>query len=158
MAYAKRRCTVYNLYYLAYEKGFAAETLSSNLYSNYQREGLQRAELLNLPKAIKGLEPSAWQVNRPTSLWLQQHTSQRIRGLQDAEQPLLSPLQTSQLTLDVPAHNRTEAPRGLTSGLAPNDAGHLYTLHTSLAKVGYFTDIRLSNLTTPDPDHLALLS
>ena len=33
----------------------------------------------------------------------------------------------------------TGAPRGLTSGLAPNDAGHLDTLHTSIAKVGYFT-------------------
>ena len=42
-------------------------------------------------------------------------------------------------------HNRTEAPLGLTSGLAPNDAGHLDTLHTSIAKVGYFTDIRWSN-------------
>ena len=35
--------------------------------------------------------------------------------------------------------NRTEAPRGLTSGLAPTGAGHLDTLHTSIAKVGYFT-------------------
>ena len=28
-------------------------------------------------------------------------------------------------------YNRTEAPRGLTSGLAPTGAGHLYTFHTS---------------------------
>ena len=36
--------------------------------------------------------------------------------------------------------------------------GHFNMLHTSIAKVGYFTDIRLSNLTTPDPDHQALPS
>ena len=43
-------------------------------------------------------------------------------------------------------------PGRLTSGLAPTYAGHLDMPHTSIAKVGYFTDIRLSNLTTPDPD------
>ena len=46
-------------------------------------------------------------------------------------------------------NNRTEAPWGLTSGLVPNhdDAGHLQvdTLHTSIAKVDYFTVIRWSN-------------
>ena len=42
-------------------------------------------------------------------------------------------------------HNRTEAPRGLTSDLALNDTGHLNTLHTSIAKFGYFTDIRWSH-------------
>ena len=47
-----------------------------------------------MPKAIKGLEPSAWQVNRPTWLQLQQHTSQTMRGLQDAEQQLLPPVPT----------------------------------------------------------------
>ena len=35
--------------------------------------------------------------------------------------------------------NRTKAPQGLTSGLALHDAGHLNTLHTRIAKVGYFT-------------------
>ena len=49
-------------------------------------------------------------------------------------------------------HGRTEAPQGLTSGLVPNDAGHLDTLHMSIAKVASFTEIRWSNLTTPDPD------
>ena len=42
-------------------------------------------------------------------------------------------------------HNRTEAPQGLTSSLALNDAGHLYMPHTSIGKVGCFTDIRWSN-------------
>ena len=42
-------------------------------------------------------------------------------------------------------HNRTEAPLGLTSGLAQTGAGHLNTLHTTIAKVDYFTDIRWSN-------------
>ena len=51
-----------------------------------------------------------------------------------------------------------EAPLGLTSGLALTCTGHLDTLHTSIAKVDYFTDTRWSNLTTPDPDHLALPS
>ena len=49
-------------------------------------------------------------------------------------------------------HNRMEAPRGLTSDLAPNNAGHLDTLHTSIAKIGYFTDIRWSNRPPRDPD------
>ena len=62
-----------------------------------------RAKLLNLPKAIKGLEPSAWQVNRPTWLRLQQHTTQTMRGLRDAEQPLLPPLPTRLPAQDVPA-------------------------------------------------------
>ena len=103
VAYAQGRCSLYNLFYLAYEKGFAAETLNSKLYEDYRREGLRRAELLNLPKAIKGLEPSAWRVNRPTWLRLQQHTSQTMRGLRDAEQPLLPPLPTRLPAQDVPA-------------------------------------------------------
>ena len=45
-----------------------------------------------------------------------------------------------------------KAPQGLTSGLALHDAGHLDTLHTSIAKVGYFADIRWSNGPPPDPD------
>ena len=94
VAYAQGRCSLCNLFYLAYEKGLAAETLNSKLYKGHRLEGLQRAKLLNLPKAIKGLEPSAWLVNRPTLLWLQQHTSQTMRGLRDAEQPLLPPLPT----------------------------------------------------------------
>ena len=84
MAYAQGHCSLYNLFYLAYEKGFAAETLNSKLYKDYRQEGLRRAELPNLPKAIKGLEPSAWWVNRPTWLWLQQHTSQTMRGLRSS--------------------------------------------------------------------------
>ena len=64
---------------------------------------MQRAKLLNLPKAIKGLEPSAWRVNRPTWLRLQQHTAQTMKGLLDAEQLLLPPLQTSLPAQDVPA-------------------------------------------------------
>ena len=55
VAYAQGSCSLYNLFYLAYEKGFAAETLNSQLYKDCRREGLWRAELLNLPKAIKGL-------------------------------------------------------------------------------------------------------
>ena len=103
VAYAQGRCSLYNLFCLAYEKGFAAETLNSKLYDDYQREGLRSAKLLNLPKPIKGLEPSAWQVNRPTWLRLQQHTSQTMRGLRDAEQPLLPPLPTRVPAQDDPA-------------------------------------------------------
>ena len=35
VAYAQGRCSLYNLFYLAYEKGFAAETLNSKLYKDY---------------------------------------------------------------------------------------------------------------------------
>ena len=103
VAYAQGRCSLYNLFYLAYEKGFAAKTLNRKLYKDYRREGLRRAELLNLPKAIKGLEPSAWRVNRPTWLRLQQHTTQTMRGLLGAEQQLLPPLLTRVPAQDYPA-------------------------------------------------------
>ena len=35
VAYAQGHCSLYNLFYLAYEKGFAAETLNSKLYKDY---------------------------------------------------------------------------------------------------------------------------
>ena len=65
----------------AYEKGFTDATVNTKIYEDYWREGLLRAKRLNLPKAIKGLEPSAWQANRPTWLLLQQHTTQTMRRL-----------------------------------------------------------------------------
>ena len=56
-AYAQGRCTPYNLYFLAYEKGMAG-TMYGHLYSDHRLQGVRRAELLNLQKAIKVLEPS----------------------------------------------------------------------------------------------------
>ena len=40
MTYAQGCCSLYNLFYLAYEKSFKAETLNSKLYEDYQQEGL----------------------------------------------------------------------------------------------------------------------
>ena len=50
------------------------------------------------------------------------------------------PMRVFSLSHSLITHNRMEALRGRTSGLAPNDAGHL-----DIAKVGYFTDIRWSS-------------
>ena len=43
VAYAQGSCSLYNLFYLAYEKGFAAKILNSKLYKDYQQEGLLHA-------------------------------------------------------------------------------------------------------------------
>ena len=51
-ACAQGRCTLYNYYYLAYEKGLAGN-MHGHLYCDHWLEGLLRAELINLPKVIK---------------------------------------------------------------------------------------------------------
>ena len=98
-ASAQGRCTLYNYYYLAYEKGMAGN-MHGHLYCYHRLEGLLRAELINLPKAIKALEPSAWRVNKPTALRLLQHTDQTMRGLREVERPLLPILPTRRQAQD----------------------------------------------------------
>ena len=94
--------------------------------------------------AAKGYRPQAWRSNQRAARSRKKGSAIRMEEQGGRIVPAAPHKPTTggggsdRLGLGNSEHNRMEAPRGLTCGLAPNDAGHLDTLHhTSIAK-GYF--------------------